>query len=165
MPEPPAIGPIRGRKGYSGKPLRHPSHDIFCWTGLLEEKLSFELFDKQDDMKAFFARIHRVNRNLSALPLDQLENLKSEDDSQIFNLQQRSMGEMLRRKDESSCMNYSEFLERWGEPSFRKSFEPLTTFIEGIEPSRQRPWKRLRLMAASLRELDKDCEKLLGLKL
>lgn len=26
----------------------------FCWTGLLEEKVGFELFDKQDDKEAFF---------------------------------------------------------------------------------------------------------------
>ena len=136
----------------------------FCWTGLLEEKLSFELFDKQDDKEAFFARIRAVNRNLSEFPLDQLQDIKSEEDSQIFNLQQRSMGETLRPKGESRCMNYSEFLERWSEPNFRKSFEPLTTFIEGIEPSRQRPWKRLKLMAGSLSELEKDCKKLLGLE-
>jgi hypothetical protein len=113
----------------------------FCWTGLLEEKLSFELFDKQDDKEAFFARIREVNRNLSGFPLYQLQDIKGEEDSQIFNLQQRNMGETLRSKSESRCMNYSEFLERWSEPAFRKSFEPLTTFIEGIEPTQQRPWK------------------------
>src|SRR5215467_7481259 len=41
------------------------------------------------------------------------------------------MGETLRPRGESRCMTYSEFLERWSEPNFRKSFEPLTTFIEG----------------------------------
>jgi hypothetical protein len=29
----------------------------FCWTGLLEEKLSFKLFDNQHDKEAFFPRI------------------------------------------------------------------------------------------------------------
>ncbi|WP_407157681.1 hypothetical protein [Bradyrhizobium sp. STM 3557] len=136
----------------------------FCWTGLLEEKLSFELFDKEDDKEAFFARMREVNRNLSGFPLDQLQDIKSEEDSQIFNLQQRSMGETLRSKSEPRCISYSEFLERWSEPNFRKSFEPLTTFIEGIEPSRQRPWKRLELMREALSELERDCKKLLGLK-
>jgi hypothetical protein len=134
----------------------------FCWTGLLEEKLSFELFDKQDDKRAFFKLIGKVNHYLSVFPLDQLQDIKSEEDSQIFNLQQRSMGETLRPKGESRCMNYSEFLEKWGEINFRKSFEPLTNFIEGIEPSRQRPWKRLKLMMEPLSELEKNCKTLLG---
>lgn len=136
----------------------------FCWTGLLEEKLSFELFDQQDDKEEFFARIRAVNRNLSAFPLEQLQEIKSKEDSQIFYLQQRSIGETLRLKGEARCMNYSEFLEKWREPNFRKSFEPLTTFIEEIEPSRQRPWKRLRLMTGFLSELEDDCNRLLGLK-
>ncbi len=83
-----------------------------CWTGILEEKLSFELFDNQDDKEAFFARIRAVNRNLSAFPLAELKDIKSEEDSQIFSLQQRNMGETLRPRGESRCMNYSEFLER-----------------------------------------------------
>jgi hypothetical protein len=136
----------------------------FCWTGLLEEKLSFELFDKQDDKEAFFARIRAVNRNLSEFPLSELRDIKSVEDSQIFNLQQRSMGEALRPKGESRCMNYAEFLERWSETSFQKSFEPLTTFIEGLEPSRQRPWERLKLMKVSLSGLEKECKTLLGLE-
>jgi hypothetical protein len=102
----------------------------FCWTGLLEEKLNLELFDNQDDKEAFFKRIRAVNRNLSAFPLDELQDIKSDEDSQIFSLQQRLMGETLRPRGESRCMTYSEFLERWSEPNFRKSFEPLTTFIE-----------------------------------
>ncbi len=136
----------------------------FCWTGLLEEKVGFELFDKQDDKEAFFARLREVNSKLSAFPLDQLQDIRSEEDSQIFTLEQRSMGETLRSKDESRCMTYSEFLERWSDANFRKSFEPLTTFMNGIEPSRQRPWKRLKLMMMSLNELEKDSKKLLGLE-
>ena len=136
----------------------------YCWTGLLEEKLSFELFDNQDDKEAFFARIWAVNLNLSRFPLDQLQDIKSDDDLQIFNLQQRNMGETLRTGDEPRCMTYSEFLEKWREPNFRKPFEPLTTFIEGIEPRRERPWKRLKLMMGSLSELEKDSKKLLGLE-
>lgn len=136
----------------------------FCWTGLLEEKLGFELFDDQDDKKAFFERIRALNRNLSGFPFAPLNDIKSEQDSQIFNLQQRSIGETLRLKGESGCMNYSEFLRRWSEPDFQTSFEPLTTFIGGIEPNRQRPWRRLKLMTAALRDLEKDTEKLLGLQ-
>jgi hypothetical protein len=136
----------------------------FCWTGLLEEKLSFELFDSQDDKEAFFKQIRAANRNLNAFPLDELEGIAGKEDLQIFNLQQRNIGETLRPRGEARCMNYSEFLERWSEPNFRKSFEPLTSFIEGIEPSRERPWKRLDLMMGSLTELEKSSKKLLGLE-
>jgi hypothetical protein len=64
----------------------------FCWTGLLEEKVSFELFDNQDDKKAFFEQIWAVNRNLSEYPLDELKGIKGEEDTQIFKLQQRKYG-------------------------------------------------------------------------
>ena len=135
----------------------------FCWTGLLEEKLSFELFEKQDDKDAFLEKIRSVSRNLSEFPLEELQEIQTDNDAQIFGLQQRSMGELLRPKGESRCMNYSEFLEKWSDPTFRRMFEPLTSFIDGIDRSRQRPWRRLELTLKSLGELDNECKKLLGL--
>ena len=135
----------------------------FCWTGLLEEKLSFELFETQDDKDAFLDKIRTANRKLATFPMQELKNIKDEKDQQIFGLEERSMGELLRSKDETRCMNYSEFLEKWSEPTYRQKFEPLASFIDGIEPSRQRPWRRLSLMQCGLIDVQYESRKILGL--
>jgi hypothetical protein len=136
----------------------------FCWVRLLEESLSFELFEKHEAKDIFLESIHAVGINLSAYPLDELRNLAHSGDSQVFNLQQRAVGEAVavREGTELRCMRYSEFLMKWTESDFTRLLDPLTRFIDRLRPTNERRWKRLELMENALEHLHQQCIKLLA---
>jgi hypothetical protein len=126
----------------------------FCAVGLLEESLSVECFKKPESKDAFLSTVHAVRDTLSLFPRTELSSIADYRDRQVFGLQQRGAGEALTvsTKDNWRCMRYSEFIERWKEPSFQKAMEPMTTFLDGLEPN-TRPWMRLTLMAEKLQQL------------
>jgi hypothetical protein len=134
----------------------------FCWVRLLQESLSFELFEKHELKDKFFERIYAVGRSLSAYPLEELQQLRG-GDCQVFNLQQRAMGEAVtvREGTELRCMHYSEFLVKWTAPDFTRLFDPIKSFIDRLSPENERRWKRLELMAKALKDLHQQCESLL----
>jgi hypothetical protein len=139
----------------------------FCATDLLEEKLSFELFEKHELKDRFFEKVHAVGNVLSEFPLQKLDEERIGDltDRQVFGLQQRAIGESLVAPDgaDSRCMRYSEFLQKWKDPSFQLVVEPLTTFIKEVGLETKRPWKRTELMSDALEELRRKCRELLSL--
>ena len=138
----------------------------FCWVRLLEEKLSFELFEKHDVKDSFFANVRAVRRYLGTFPLLELKDLTESGDRQVFSLQQRALGEALFVPDgnELRCMRFSEFLEKWAEPAFKGLFNPLSRFIGELTPENTLRWKRLELMAQALEELRLECVRLLTIK-
>jgi hypothetical protein len=135
----------------------------FCWVRLLEERLSFELFERHSDKDDLLKKIRDVRRTLSEFPLAELRGLSGAGDRQIFCLQQRGMGEMLALSDGVNlrCMRFSEFLQNWSEPEFRHRFEPLTRLLDGIGPTNAHRWKRLELMGIALERLHGECRRLL----
>jgi hypothetical protein len=135
----------------------------FCWIRLLEERLSFELFEYNSDKDDLLKKIGDVRRTLSEFPLAELRGLSGVGDRQIFCLQQRGIGEMLALPDGANlrCMRFSEFVQNWSEPEFRDRFEPLTCLLDGIAPTNEHRWKRLELMAIALEQLRGECRRLL----
>jgi hypothetical protein len=109
----------------------------FCWVHLLEEKLSFELFEKHAEKDAFFDKVRAVGRTLSSFPLKELAGISGTGDRQVFGMQQRAMGERLAVADglNTRCMRYSDFLEKWTDSAFRTQFDALTQFVDRLEPS------------------------------
>jgi hypothetical protein len=136
----------------------------FCWVQLLEESLSFELFEKHEVKDNFFDNIHAVGRKLSAYPMEELRNLIRGGDCQVFNLQQRALGETVtvREGTDLRCMRYSEFLVKWADPSFTHVLDPMTRFVDRLQPTDARRWKRLELMVEALEHLHQQCKRLLA---
>jgi F0F1-type ATP synthase membrane subunit b/b' len=136
----------------------------FCWVRLLEESLSFELFEKHEVKDNFFESIHAVGRKLSAYPMEELRNLTRGRDCQVFNLQQRALGETVTMREGSDlrCMRYSEFLVKWSDASFTHVLDPMTRFVDRLQPTDERRWKRLELMAEALEHLHQQCKRLLA---
>jgi hypothetical protein len=138
----------------------------FCWVRLLQESLSFELFEKHEEKDSFIKSIHAVGGKLSAYPLRELGNLPPGGDYQVFNLQQLALGESLivREGTEVRCMRYSEFEMKWADPAFKHQFDPMTRLVDRLQPTSVRRWKRVELMKAALADLNKQCENLLAPK-
>jgi hypothetical protein len=136
----------------------------FCWVRLLEESLSFELFQQHHAKDSFMEGIYTVGRKLSAFPLAELQNLAA-GDWQVFNLQQRALGEVVTVGDgrEARCMRFSEFLAKWNEPAFAGIFHPLIQFVDRLQPTNARRWKRLELMDQELARLHEQCKEILKL--
>jgi hypothetical protein len=63
----------------------------FCCIRLLQESLSFELFEKHQFKDEFFESVYAVGEKLSDYPLQELINCQQ--DAQVFNPQQRALGE------------------------------------------------------------------------
>jgi hypothetical protein len=136
----------------------------FCWIRLLEENLSFELFEKNKDKDNFLRKVYDVEGTLGGFPLDELKKLHGEGDCQVFNLEQRALGEALIVKNgDPRCMRFSEFADKWGDLEFRRRFDPLTRFIDCLDETHKFRWKRLELMAAALERLRSECDRLLGI--
>jgi hypothetical protein len=138
----------------------------FCWIRLLEEKLSFELFERHADKDAFFSKVYTVRRTLGSFPLKELQGLQGAGDRQVFGLQQQALGETLAVHDGTDlrCMRFSEFTDKWRETEFSRRFDPLTHFIDRLEPENQHRWKRLELMAEALGQMRLECERLLSIE-
>jgi hypothetical protein len=135
----------------------------FCWIRLFDEKLSFELFRKHQEMNSFRERIRNVERMLGSFPLEELEKVSGAGDRQVFRLQQRAMGEALASPEAADprCMRLSDFMEKWQDADFRKRFDPLSNFLEKLEKKDKLRWRRLELMKDALHTLRQECIALL----
>lgn len=133
----------------------------FCWVRMLQEHLSFELFRTQQEKDDFFGAIQTVNRALGSFP--PRYSCKGTD-LQVFNLQQRAIGEMLMRKTSEGprCMSYNEFLEKLDKPPLTDRLEPLRALLERLHPDEDCRWKRLETTRDALGGLQKYCEGLLN---
>jgi hypothetical protein len=140
----------------------------FCWTNMLHQELSFELFRSQKEMKDFFATVDRVNAKLSDFPpffgAQEIEYEGSGSDTQVFRLQQRAIGEILatRRGNRRACRSYAVFLSKLTDKDFSKAFDPVRQLVDAIKPEERR-WKRLQDTLSALVELKRECSRLLQL--
>ena len=137
----------------------------YCYVELLREKLSFELFYNHREKDRFFEKTRAVGRALSDFPHEELElrEFPKSGDMQVFNLQQRLLGEivMVRDGDMDRCMRYSEFLIGRQELNSRGAFDPLVAFLKDLNPTNKHRWCRLVLMKSALDELGKECKTLI----
>lgn len=135
---------------------------LFCtyfhWVRRLHEELSFELFETQHDKDAFLAQLRKVSDALGGWPMDPP---CSGDDAQVFNLQQRVLGEALTvRSDGSRCMGYDEFLENWEDAPLSIHLAPLRELLQ--EPNRSDcRWRRLQDTLAALASVEAHCRQIL----
>ena len=136
----------------------------FCYLELLRENLRFEIFQDHAEKDLFFDKSRKVGKALSSFPYRALESLPQEGDMQVFNLQQRMLGEMVtvRDKDVDRCMKYSEFLVTWKEAESNSVFNPLVEFLRDLNETNVRRWRRLELMKVALDDLYKECEGLIS---
>jgi hypothetical protein len=145
--------------------------DYFAWIRLLEERLSFELFESEKTKDEFFKSIWAVKNALGHWPLekdkggDSRKEIKDGGrDTQVFALQQRAIGELMIQStsDGPTTLSLPEFLAAYdSDPSFRDHLEPLRALLESLERNGKR-WKRLRATSQALADLHDACERLLG---
>ena len=135
----------------------------FCWIRLLQEQLSFEFFETQEEKDTFFYYIQKVSKCLGSFP--PLYVCKGKD-TQIFTLQQRAIAEALimRESESSRCIRYHEFLEKMEEPLISYHLAPLRMLLEDLSPNEDCKWKRLNATRDALYNLKNYCEELIQLK-
>lgn len=142
----------------------------FCWTQMLQQELSFELFRSQKEMKDFFAHISKVSGKLSDFPpffdaAKQAQEYKGTgSDTQVFRLQQRAIGELLaaHRQDRRTCRSYAWFLTKLTDKDCSAAFNPLRKLLIKVK-SGERRWERLSDTRLALIEVQKVCSRLLQL--
>lgn len=138
----------------------------FCWARLLEEDLSFELFEKHEVKDAFFERLRNAAGMLSKFPLDQLRDTPGgENDRQVFTLQQRLLGEIVAVDGNNGCrcMNFAQFLDEYSDTKFKNRLKPLIDILEELRPEDQHRWRRLELFRDALIEMSDECRRLLNI--
>lgn len=125
----------------------------FAWTRLLAEGLSIELFKSIQEKERLWNALENVKSCLSAYPSKYGGNGR---DSQVFNLQQRAIAELLIISEDNSkrWMTYPEFLKKIKtDADFEYHMKPLKNLIETILPDEYR-WKRLEAALEALSELN-----------
>jgi len=134
----------------------------FAWVQMLREELSFELFQTQETKDRFFDAIMSVTKSLSSFPLNRA---CIGQDTQVFYLQQRAIGELLIVRENGSrrCMSYPDFLNSLSGNPFEQQMKPLKVLLEGISPIPRDDcrWTRLNVTHAALVELETHCNALL----
>jgi hypothetical protein len=126
----------------------------FAWTRLLEEGLSIELFKSIQEKEKLWNALENVKTCLSVYPSKYGGNGR---DSQVFNLQQRAIAELLIISENNSkrWMAYPEFLKKIKtNEDFEYHMKPLKDLIETILPDEYR-WRRLEAVLEALSELKK----------
>jgi|SRR5918992_1418006 hypothetical protein len=134
----------------------------FAWVQMLQARLSFELFQTKQDHERFFSAIDEVGKSLARWP----PNYEwSGQDTQVFRLQQRSIGELMTIRNEDGsqqCMSYPDFLRELDDPQFSPHLVPLCPLLEDVKPSDDCRWKRSQATKEALKDLQDRCNKLLG---
>lgn len=136
--------------------------EYFAWVQLLHERMSFELFETQKTKDEFFAAIWKVSGALSRWPDESVDG--DGQDTQVFVLQQRAIGELLivRDGDTPRVLGYRDFLAaRKDEPRFEEMLTPLVVLFSGLAKNTKR-WQRLENTRGALVELEARCNVLLG---
>jgi hypothetical protein len=132
----------------------------FAWVQMLQAHLNFEFFKTKQDHERFFAAIDEVGKSLARWP----PNYEcSDQDTQVFRLQQRSIGELMTIRNEDGrqqCVSYPDFLRMLDEEI--QHFAPLRTLLEDVKPSDDCRWKRLQATKEALDRLQVHCNRLLG---
>jgi len=152
--------------------------EYFAWIRLLQERLSFELFESEATRARFDAAIWDVSNEIGNLPLpakfikELPEKLvgKQKDghedkDAQVFVLQQRAIGEFLidREAGTPRVRGYPEFLEaRERDERFNRALAPLVTLLQGVNPCTTKRWRRLKATLGALGKLKHECDQVLG---
>jgi hypothetical protein len=136
--------------------------EYFAWVRLLQERLSFELFESEETKERFFAAMWQVSKALSSWPKEEVTG--SGPDAQVFALQQRALGELViqRGAGDPRPMSLPEFLEAYGagRDAFPVLLKPLRDLVEDVRPKTKR-WARLSLVHKELREFEDECKRLL----
>lgn len=134
----------------------------FAWTLMLQEELSFELFESQKEKDEFFKAIRQIAESLSSFPP---KFRCSDKDTQVFALQQRAIGELFLEDGGKSrrCISYPEFLERLANGRFMQHLNPLQTLLADVSPDNECRWKRLESTRQALLDLEAQCRALLVL--
>jgi len=137
--------------------------NYFAWIRLLQEKLSFELFESEQVKQRFIDSMWAVSKTLSDWPHPDVDGWGR--DAQVFALQQRAIGEALIRRDTETAraMTVPEFLSAYDnkdEPTFNALLEPLRVLVEDLEPETKR-WARLSLTLSALKDFREECRALL----
>jgi hypothetical protein len=145
----------------------------FAWVRMLEESLRQETFQAQQAKDDLFDCIDEVGKCLRRFPAGQRGK-----DRQVFQLQQRAIGELLilHEADSRRCMSYPEFVEKWrgDDQGFKLHLKPLEYLLRDLHPgdhtANGEPWEddpRWARLSCTENKLDKlrcYCEKLLGLR-
>lgn len=139
--------------------------NYFAWIRLLQERLSYELFESEQVEKRFFDALWAVSKTLSDWPRSGVHG--GGRDAQVFVLQQRAIGEavILRDTESPRPMTVPEFVSAYGnknEPTFNAILEPLRELVEDLERGTKR-WARLSLTLTELRAFRERCRELLKL--
>ena len=134
----------------------------FCWIGMLEEELSFEVFQSHKDMDEFMGNVIAVSKALGDYPphYDGTGN-----DTQVFRLQQRAIGEgmAIREGRRRSCLGYNVFVSRRADATdkqLRPFLAPLEKLIDCLKPGERR-FARLLAVRKALKGLEEHCRLLL----
>jgi hypothetical protein len=138
--------------------------EYFAWIRLLQERLSFELFETQETKDRFFDAIWDVSNALSRWPDEKVMGGGS--DAQVFVLQQRAIGELLvhREEERPRVLSYPEFLAaRESDARFDRVLAPLASLLTGVRPQTKR-WQRLEGTRLAVGGLRQHCDQLLGLE-
>jgi hypothetical protein len=140
--------------------------NYFAWIRLMQEKLSFELFESKQVEERFFEAMWRVSNTLSHWSRDELRGAGR--DTQVFALQQRAIGEAVIKRDaeDPRPMTIPEFLSAYNnkrEPTFNATLEPLRELVDHLERDTKR-WERLSRTLNELQAFRKECRALLELR-
>jgi hypothetical protein len=153
--------------------------EYFAWIRLLQERLSFELFESQETRARFDTAMWDVSNEIGNLPLPakfirkrrskkpvgKQEDAHEDKDAQVFALQQRAIGEFLidREAGTPRVRGYAEFLEaRERDERFNRALAPLVTLLQGVNPGTTKRWRRLEATLGALGKLEVECDQVLG---
>jgi len=136
----------------------------FSWVRMLQEDLSFELFQSHADKDRFFEAIEKVAAALGNFP----PTFKcSGKDTQVFRLQQRAIGELMivrEAQHHKRCLSYPEFIEKLNTVDFKFHIQPLKSLLQDLDRKYDCKWKRINATHKALGRLRDLCEDLLDLK-
>lgn len=138
--------------------------EYFAWVQLLHERMGFDLFETQETKDKFFKAIWGVSGALSHWPDPPVRG--DGQDTQVFVLQQRAIGELLivRDGDAPRVLGYPDFLAaRKSDRRFKEMLVPLERLLSDVAEGTKR-WQRLENTRDALVELEAVCEGLLGLE-
>jgi len=129
---------------------------------MLEETLSFELFNSQAEKDRLFGALRNVSKALGSYPPDYS---CSGPDVQVFRLQQRALGELIirRENDKDRSWTYPEFVDAMKKREVSDHFTSLRQLLEGVRPNDDCRWQRLIATNRALQELATVCRDLLDL--
>ena len=135
----------------------------FYWVRRLQEQLGFELFESQADKDAFLGELWNVSNALGRWPLLEDQTCTGRD-AQVFNLQQRGIGEAVTVRGEvSRCMGFDEFMDAWEDPPLSEQLAPLRLLLDDLVADDSCRWKRMEAVFEAVQGLEEHCRKVLRL--